>query len=93
MDKDRIKATIREIARGGYTVPRAHCKERMKERNVTIQDLFHVLFWGEIESIESDNQHNNLKCTLNGTDIDGEKLTVQVAVQEDDFTLFCITVY
>ncbi len=64
----------------------------MKKRNVTTEDILYVLMWGDIKEIKKNDKRNSWKIEIKGKDLDGDKLTVQAAVNEDERTII-ITVY
>lgn len=92
MDKDRAKEVIREVARFGNILLTDHCRKKMQERNVSIQDILYVLMWGDVQEIKRDTEHSNWKCEIQGKDLDDDILTVQAAVSENERTIV-ITVY
>lgn len=65
----------------------------MPGRSVYTDDFLKVLSWGEIISSEWQDTHKAYKCTITGEDVEGEKLTLVVAVSEAEFKIRCITVY
>jgi hypothetical protein len=65
----------------------------MDERQVTMDDILHVLMWGDVVKLEQDIEHHNWKCTVRGTDIDGDELFFVAAIDEDEHSVLCITVY
>jgi Domain of unknown function (DUF4258) len=64
----------------------------MEKRNVTTEDILHVLMWGDIKEIKKNDRHNNWQMEVEGKDLDGDKLTIQAAVIEEERTIV-ITVY
>jgi hypothetical protein len=52
----------------------------MKERQVTTDDFLHVLLWGKIINLEEDQETKNLKCEVQGKDLDGDDLTLHIAI-------------
>ena len=80
------QSKIREILKGGHSTvfPTVHCKERILERNVQMDDIWHLLFWGTVEhGQESDDKAQNIFRVLGG-DIEGESLTVVVQIVIED---------
>lgn len=92
MNKDRAKEVIREVAKYGCIVTTKHCRDQMKVRNASMEDILHVLMWGDIKTVEKDIKHNNWKCKIEGKDLEDDILTIQAAVNEDERTIV-ITVY
>lgn len=65
----------------------------MAARNATMDDYLYVINWGEIVSVEEDPEQHNHKCKITGKDIDGEDLTLVVALLEKEPAVLCITVH
>lgn len=92
MNRDQAKTTLRNLAKVGCVVISNHCRAQMQKRNVTTDDILHILMWGNIKKIEENTKHNNWKIEVEGQDLDDDQLTVQAAVNEDERTIV-ITVY
>ncbi len=95
MDKKQAGKHIRNIAKTGYILTSQHCRNRMNERNVSTEDILHVLLWGIIEDIkyDYDNDRQNYKCEVKGEDLDGDELIIHTAISEKENSVLCITVY
>lgn len=94
MNIGEVKRLIRFVAKGsGLVRTSRHCRERMRERGVSELDLQQVLLWGEVSELRMDQDRSNLKCTVSGDDLDGEPLTIQVALWPEESAVVCITVY
>lgn len=91
MDRATVKATLRDIARFKTIGLSKHCRERMAERNVSMEDIVHVLMWGTISDIETVDP-DRWRCTVTGKDLDGDEL-VLVAALDAENEAACITVY
>lgn len=89
------RSKIREILKGGHSTvfPTVHCKERMIERNVQMDDILHLLFWGTVEHGQQldDKAQNIFRVT--GGDIEDEPLIVVVQIVIEDNRLNCISVF
>lgn len=92
MDSSQATKTLRELAKKGCIIISRHCREQMEKRNVTTEDILRVLMWGSIKDIKKNDEHDNWKIEVKGKDLDGDKLTVQAAVNEEKRTIV-ITVY
>ena len=92
-DKDQAEIIIRRLANQGCIAFSKHCRDSMNERSVTADDFLQVLMWGQVLTIEKDSKTEHWKCEVNGTDIDGDNLTVHVAIDEVRQMVVCITVY
>ena len=93
MTADEIKRCLRELAQHGCIQPSKHCRERMAERQVQMDDALHVLLWGEVSEVNYNEEHDSWQCKVSGTDIDGDDLVFIAGVYEHCHTVRCITVY
>ena len=93
MTADEIKNCLREFAQYGCFQQTTHCRKRMRERSVSIDDALHVLLWGDISEIEYNKSHDCWQCKVTGADIDGDELVFIAGVYEYCRTVRCITVY
>ena len=57
-----------------------HAHEQALERNFNIRDVEHVLRTGHVGRPSWDERFRNWKYPVSGTDLDGEELTVIVAI-------------
>jgi len=65
----------------------------MRERQVTTDDFLHVLLWGNVVNVEEDQETASLKCEVQGKDLDGDDLTLHIAILEKEGSVLCITVH
>jgi len=94
MTKDEARTCFRDYVQyGGCIQTSNHCRDRMLERNINMDDMLNVLHWGEIETIEYDENHDSWKCKLKGKDIDGNELIFLTALYEPCHTVKCVTVF
>lgn len=93
MHINQIKSTLREIAQLGCIRLTRHCRARMRERQVTTDDFLHVLLWGNVVNVEEDQETASLKCEVQGKDLDGDDLTLHIAILEKEGSVLCITVH
>ncbi len=91
MDKKEAKSLLKNLTRDCIIITE-HCKQRMRERDVVIDDILYVIMWGEVSDIEEDPEHNNWKCYVKGKDIEGDDLTVIAGINEAEGYISCITV-
>ena len=80
--EDVLKIVSVALARG-RVYPSNHIRQRMKERNFDINDAIRVL-----ENAKEARPKWNAKSAawnydLDGKDIEGEKLTIRIAITED----------
>ncbi len=82
LDLDAAKSTIREILQSpwGVVFLTRHCKERMEERNVQVDDILHPLFWGTIEPGQESGDAERNVFRVSGTDIEAEPLVTAVEI-------------
>jgi hypothetical protein len=90
VNKDELKDILKSYSKINTDLTR-HCRERMFERNVTVEDLRFIIEWGEIVEVEESPRFGDCKCKLQGTDIDGNELTFVAVVGEG--IVLCITVF
>lgn len=90
MDNAEAEGILKERSKSCVHI-RNHCKERMAERNITMDDIRYVIQWGKVIKVERSSEHENWKCTIQGKDIEGDELTVIAAILED--AVMCITVF
>ena len=93
IEAERLKASIRHLARDGCLALTAYCRQRLNERNVHADDVLNVLTWGDLVEHEAGRRKHEHRCTLRGMSIDGESLTIVVIFREDDHRLVCVTVH
>jgi Domain of unknown function (DUF4258) len=93
MDKEQAKTLIRRLANQGCIGFSNHCRNSMDDRNVNSDDFLRVLMWGQVQSVKKNNKTGHWKCEVNGNDVDGDNLTLQVAIDEDGGRVICVTVY
>ncbi len=91
MNKAQAKTYLRRYADFGIKLSK-HCRQRMAERDVTVDDILFVIYWGEIIELIGDEEYGSWECTVKGLDIDGEELVFVAALDENDTSVLCITV-
>ena len=92
MNKKTAKALLSKLLRQ-YVKTTKHCRERMAERNVTMDDILHVASRGRVEKLKWDEEHQNWKCEVRGTDIDGYELVLVAVICEREQAALCVTVF
>ena len=93
MNTEQAKDLIRRIANQRCIGFSKHCSKRMGERNVNSDDFLHVLMWGKVIETVYDQKSEQWKCKIVGVDVDGESLTLVVAIYEEEQKLICVTVF
>lgn len=83
LSPQQVAEAIREaLEPGGRILPSRHFRERGQERDVTTQDAFAVLEGGTVAPTPRWNQRTGTwNYDVHGTDVDGEPLTVRIAVE------------
>jgi len=89
------KAKILQILQTGEVIPTwYHAAQRMKQRDVMDDDIQEALANGEIKRpAEWDDRYNNWKYRVEGTDVEGEELTVITIIIEQDHLLRILSVF
>ncbi|SPD73758.1 hypothetical protein PITCH_A1920097 [uncultured Desulfobacterium sp.] len=91
MNKAQAEIFLRRYADYGIRLTK-HCRKRMAERDVTVNDILYVIHWGEIVELKGSEEYGTWECTVKGLDIDGEELVFVAAIDENDASVVCITV-
>ncbi len=87
------KAKILIILVEGYVIPTDHCQDEMFEANADMTDVLSVLETGKVSKHEWDEEHQNWKYRVIGTDTDGDELTAITVIVESDLQLIVVTVF
>jgi hypothetical protein len=83
-----VIAALHRILEEGRVIPTGHIRQRMRQRHFDIQDVLHVLEHGSIiRPPEWNETYREWNYDIEGTDIEGEALTIRVAIAEDTLTL------
>ncbi|MCY4074136.1 MAG: DUF4258 domain-containing protein [Acidobacteria bacterium] len=77
--QEEIRRFVRRRGPGALSFPR-HARERASERNFDARDVEYVLMNGSIDEVDWDERFGSWRCRVRGTDVDGEDLTVIVAL-------------
>jgi hypothetical protein len=67
-----------------------HAQDRMKERNITAEDVINALINGQISFHET---KKDILYRVVGQDLDGKRLEVQVAMFEDTISIKIVTAF
>ena len=86
---------INLIAKDGIIRYSRHArKESMPNRDVTHQDVLHLLKNGEVKAIgEWDEQYQNWRYKVEGEDLSKEELRAITIIFDSSFSLYVITVF
>ncbi len=93
MTEEEARRLLREIAKSACVRLTNHCRERMVERRVWMDDMLQVLLWGTIKDLHKNPGDESWACLVEGRDIEGDPLSVKVVILEADFAVLCITVH
>ncbi len=76
LSRKEAKEKIALFLKEGSVRPTAHCnRDSMSKRNVSIQDIIHVLQNGEInQGPKWSDDYNEWKYLIDGTDLEGDDL-------------------
>jgi hypothetical protein len=92
---EEARSIIRKILQGdkGRILPTPYCRNRMLERQVFMEDISHVLFWGEVEygPHEKDAEGNIFRVI--GQDRDDDPLSLVIHIILDKDIIEIITVF
>lgn len=95
LSPDAAKAKILDILENGRIIPTwYHARKRMQQRSVEDADIREALSNGDIKRrAEWDEQHQNWKYRVEGTDLEGEAITLITVIIESDHLLRIITIF
>ncbi|MFZ5763116.1 MAG: DUF4258 domain-containing protein [Thermodesulfobacteriota bacterium] len=91
IDDEKALALIRRAATGRNLVYGRHVKQRMHERNFTIQDILYILQNGELSGKEYKEEYENWTYSIRGLDLEGEEGRVVTAIISE-YSIQIITV-
>lgn len=93
LDPQTATKTIREIVRRGEIKTGTHCKQRMKERGFSFQDLLSILMNGEVkDEAQYHKECRQYRFRVEGPTIDdGEAIAVTVII--DKYSVFVVSVF
>jgi pyruvate/2-oxoglutarate dehydrogenase complex dihydrolipoamide acyltransferase (E2) component len=94
LSKNEAINTCRKYLNEGKVTWSPHLKQRMKERNISIRDVINTVEGGTIvKTPEWKEEYGEYNYFIRGKDIEGTKLTVKVAISEEEEMLTFITVF
>ena len=93
MTEEEARRLLRDIAKNRWVRLTRHCRERMAQRQVVMDDMLQVLLWGQVRELRQNPEGGNWECVVVGRDIEKDPLSVKVVILEADFALLCITVF
>ena len=79
---EEIKARIIEILNYGRLILSGHVKQRMNERNYSINDIKYILRHGDIVNIKEEGK-DKYHCEVHGEDLEGDNGAVITIVAKN----------
>lgn len=87
-----VIAVIQRIIDEGYIIQSRHMKQRMRTRDFEMSDVLNVLEHGQMKRPpQRSREHRNWEYDIEGTDIEGESLTIRVSIDDGQEMLTLIT--
>lgn len=92
---EEARSTIRKILQGdtGRIQPSPYCRQRMLQRQVFMEEIFHVLHWGEIGPGQHPGDGENNVFRAAGADLEGVPLTIVIRIIVAQKFIEVITVF
>jgi len=92
---EEARSTIRKILQGdkGRIQPSPYCRQRMLQRQVFMEDIFHVLHWGDIDHGTHPGDAENNVFRAAGADLEDDPLTIVIRIIADQNLIEVITVF
>lgn len=91
IDDEKALALIRKAATGSNLIYGKHVKQRMLERNFTIQDILYICQHGKLTEKKYKEEYENWVYSIRGVDLDGEEGQVVTAIISE-YSIQIITV-
>jgi hypothetical protein len=94
LSPDQVARIIRAaLGPEGYVIPSRHLEIRTRQRDFTIQDALAVLERGTLAARATwNNQVGSWNYDVHGTDLEGDSLTVRIAVL-DPLSVILVTAF
>jgi hypothetical protein len=89
------RSTIRKILQGdkGRIQPSPYCSRRMLERQVFMDDIFHVLHWGQISQGTHPGDVENNVFRASGVDLEDDPLNIVIRIIVSQEFIEVVTVF
>jgi hypothetical protein len=85
---------VRRCTTDGQLTWKPHFKKRMEQRRISISDVLNTIDTGRISKpAEWNDEHGEYNYFITGKDIEGEELTLKIAIADDEEMTFLITIY
>ncbi len=92
MTKDEAKDFLRRYTNQCFVTTK-HCRKRMRERTVCMDDVLNALMWGKVLDVEKAYREGEWKCKVSGKDVEGEPLVLIVIIDLNSALVLCKTVH
>jgi hypothetical protein len=87
-----IMAVIQRLVEEGNITISRHMKVRMRQRHFEMADVFNVFEYGQVKRAPQWNpEYHNWEYDVEGIDIEGESLTIRVAIDPGQEMLTLVT--
>lgn len=93
MDPAEAERILGELLSANCLRSSTHCRKRMIERGVTVDDIMHAMMTGSVTAVRRNPQTDDEVVTIQGRDIDGMKLTMEAVLLVSERRVLCVTVY
>lgn len=92
---EEARSTIRRILQGnkGRIQPSPYCRNRMLQRQVFMEDIFHVLHWGQISQGTHPGDIENNVFRDSGFDLEEDPLNIVIRIIVSEEHIEVITVF
>ncbi|MDA8165786.1 MAG: DUF4258 domain-containing protein [Desulfobacteraceae bacterium] len=91
IEDEKALTLIRRAASARNLIYGRHVKQRMSERNFTIQDILYILQNGRLRGKEYKAEYENWVYSIRGQDLEGEEGRVVTAILSE-YSIQIITV-
>ena len=85
---------VKRCTTDGQLTWKPHFKKRMEQRHISIGDVLNAIDTGRIsKSPEWNDEHAEYNYYITGRDIEGEELTIKIAISDNEEMTILITPY
>lgn len=91
LSKAEAKNLLISFFRKGEIILTKHSRERMAEKNFSHDDIKHVILHGVINTIRFDEDYGDWEIEIEGVDLDGAGLTLQLGLDIQEKKIVLIT--
>ena len=92
---EEARSTIRKVLQGegGRILPSPYCRQRMLQRQVFMEDITHVLFWGTMMAGTHPGDAEKNVFRVSGVDRENDPLTIVIRIISTQKIIEVITVF